>query len=134
MKQVFGLLITVFAASSAMALSVDTVICSVDNGQSLHLVRFNDSLVGQLRDNYNVADVQCEKGGWGPLTYQSDIVCAGIWKNKGEAPTTLFMHMERKWPAPIGIVEYASSWGGLNKRRYVPRDVLKKMTCELWLN
>ncbi|MBO9667288.1 MAG: hypothetical protein J7501_10805 [Bdellovibrio sp.] len=143
MKKLIGMLLTVFATSSAMALSIDVVDCkAAGNAYALNLVRVNDTLVGQLRDAYNTAEVHCEPGAWGPMTYtKPDITCIGTWAQafdmygkSVERHVEIELSMENSNLKFVGRAKYEKNWDERNAayNTYVGFLFPKRtLTCQL---
>jgi hypothetical protein len=117
MKQYIATLLVTLGTSQAMALTVDHVSCSDEMGNSLVLHRdSDDTLRGVLEDNGNMAQIECEKGGWGRLTFQAPIDCTGPWAFAVGAygkvvkrSVTIHMELSHHWPL-AAVAEYKSNW------------------------
>ncbi len=135
MKNIIAILLVILGTSRAMALSVIEVSCTDGQGQSIYLARdADDTLRGVLHDSFYMADIECDRGGWGPLTYQSDIKCYGVWNadtDQNRPPVVVDMHMQREWPRPIGIAKYLSRVGEVG---HYPVSLPVELKCDLGLN
>jgi hypothetical protein len=130
MKKLIRLLLTVLATSSAMALSIDQVNCKGGNGYALTLTREKDTLRGSLQDAYNGAEIVCQQFGWGPQTFQRDILCVGVWNSaydsNGQAVdrvVQIHMSLEREAPMAFGLANYMRNWDERNPASIVPKSL-----------
>lgn len=121
MKHIIAVILVVLGTSQARALSVDQIRCADEMGNSLFLEReTNETLRGILWDNGNTAQIECERGGWGSLTFQAPIVCTGPWAYAIGAygkvvKRSVTIQMEMSSGTPLAAkAEYKSNWLGIS--------------------
>lgn len=133
MKQVIGMLLMVFATSSAHALSIKETKCTGGNGYGLHLVRGErDTMRGFMQDAYNSAEIICEQGGWGSLTYQGPMKCIGLWQSAYDSdgqPTKRIAEITMRMGVnlPDATATYVRNWDERNPDTIVT----KVLSCEV---